>query len=262
MTHQHELIFVGAGPGDPELITVKGKRAVEEADIIVYAGSLVNPEVLSWNKKGAEVFNSATMNLQEIVDVMKQGYRAGKKVVRLHTGDPSIYGAIGEQMTLLDAEGIPYILIPGVSSFLGAVASLQRELTVPEVCQTVILSRCEGRTPVPEKENLQSLAQHQASLILFLSASQPRKVQDDLLTAYPPETPVAIVYKATWEEEKIYHGTVATLASLITDNKITRTALIFIGSFLKGNKGAAPSKLYDAHFSHGYRKGVKENNAP
>ncbi|MBF0273928.1 MAG: precorrin-4 C(11)-methyltransferase [Nitrospinae bacterium] len=248
-----KLSIVGAGPGAPDLITVRGKELVEEADIIVYAGSLVNPKVLSWGRSDAEVFNSAEMNLEEIIKVLSEGYQKGKKVVRLHTGDASIYGAIGEQMYYLDRLEIEYDIIPGVSSFLGAASSLKKELTVPEITQTVILSRCEGRTPVPERENLKSLAQHHSSMVLFLSATLAKKVEEDLLTSYPFDTPIAVVYKATWEEEKIYKGELSGLAKLMEDNNIKKTALIFIGEFLKPQETF--SKLYDKGFTHMFRKG-------
>ena len=252
-----KILFVGAGPGDPELITIKGKSAVENADVIVYAGSLVNPEILGWNKRNALIKDSAEMDLEEIMETMITACRQSKKVVRLHTGDPSIYGAIGEQMARLDKEAIPYEVIPGVSSFLGGASVLRKELTVPEICQTVIVSRCEGRTPVPEKESLQKLAAIRATLILFLSASAPEKTQAELLTGYPPETPVAVVYKATWKEEQIYRGTLENLASIIKENKITKTALIYVGDFLKEGQETA-SKLYDNRFTHEYRKGKND----
>ncbi len=190
--------FIGAGPGDPELLTVKGKKLIDEADVIIYAGSLVNPEVLSGAKEGARIYNSAVMNLEEVIEVMKEAEQKGEKVARVHTGDPAVYGAHREQMDELDRLGIEYEVVPGVSSFLAAAASLKKEYTLPGVSQTVILTRMEGRTPMPEKEKLADLARHQATMIIFLSVGRMEELARQLMTAYPPETPAAVVYKASW----------------------------------------------------------------
>jgi precorrin-4/cobalt-precorrin-4 C11-methyltransferase len=250
-----KVYFIGAGPGDPELITVKGKSIIEKADLIVYAGSLVNPDVLRGRKKKSILRNSAEMALEEITDAMIQACKEGKTVARVHTGDPAIYGAINEQMEILDREGIEYEVVPGVSSFLAAAAALRRELTVPGISQTVILTRRGGRTKTPESESLASLAKHQATMAIFLSLGMAGQVQKDLLAAYPPDTPVAIVYKASWKDQKIFMGSLKDLAKTARKNKITGTALILIGKSLgsQGNK----SKLYDKNFAHGFRKKKK-----
>ncbi|MGI6110291.1 MAG: precorrin-4 C(11)-methyltransferase, partial [Eubacteriaceae bacterium] len=192
------VYMIGAGPGDPELLTIKGKRLIDQADIIIYAGSLVNPQVLADRKADAQVYDSAGMTLDEVIEVMKNGVDAGKKVVRVHTGDPSIYGAIREQMDRLEELDIPYEVVPGVSSFVASAAALKKEFTLPDVSQTVICTRLEGRTPVPETEKLEDLAAHRASMAIFLSVGMIDTVQEKLLMHYPPETPVAIVQRATW----------------------------------------------------------------
>ena len=250
------IYFIGAGPGDPELITVKGKRLIDEADIIIYAGSLVNPQVLSGARPEAEIYNSATMNLEEVLDVMKRGVAAGKKVVRVHTGDPSIYGAHREQMVELEKMGIPYEIVPGVSSFLAAAASLKREYTLPGVSQTVILTRMEGRTPVPERESIRSLAAHQATMVLFLSTSLTELLQDELLAGgYTADTPAAVVYKATWPEEHIFRCTVGTLHETVTGNGLTKTSLIVVGNCLGDTY--LRSLLYHPNFTTEFRKGAQ-----
>jgi precorrin-4/cobalt-precorrin-4 C11-methyltransferase len=249
-----KVTIVGAGAGDPELLTLKGKRAIEEAEIILYAGSLVNPEVLRYAREGTEIHNTAEMDLEEIMRVIVEGVRGGKAVVRLHTGDPSLFGAIGEQMELLEEKGIPYEIIPGVSSFLAAAASLRRELTVPEVSQTVIITRMEGRTPVPQPQALKGLAAHKASLCIFLSAHLLGKVVKELKEGgYEGKTPVAVVYKTSWPEEKILQGTLDTIQEKVEEGGIEKTALIFVGEFLSPPKRR--SRLYATDFSHGYRKG-------
>ena len=246
--------FIGAGPGDPELMTLKGQRLIREADIIIYAGSLVNPQVLSGAGQSAEIYDSSSMTLQQVVDVMAAGVRAGKQVVRVHTGDPSIYGAHREQMAELDRLGIPYDVVPGVSSFLAAAASLKREYTLPGVSQTVILTRMEGRTQVPETEQIEGLAAHQATMVLFLSVSQIGLLCQRLQKGgYPVDTPAAVVYKASWEDERIVTGTLEDLAEKVEQAGIRRTALVTVGRFL--GDGFQRSKLYDGAFSHGYRKG-------
>ena len=249
------IYFIGAGPGDPELITVKGKRLIDEADIIIYAGSLVNPQVLSGARPEAEIYNSATMNLEEVLDVMKRGVAAGKKVVRVQTGDPSIYGAPREQMVELDKLGIPYEIVPGVSSFLAAAASLKREYTLPGVSQTVILTRMEGRTAVPEREQIEALAAHQATMVIFLSVGEIETLSTRLQAGgYPEDTPAAVVYKASWEDQKIVKGTLTDIAQKVKEAGIRKTALVTVGRFLGDTFEL--SRLYDAHFTTEFRKGV------
>lgn len=246
-----EVIFVGAGPGDPELITIKGQRAVEEADVIIYAGSLVNPEVLAKRKTGTPVHNSAEMTLDQVIAVMKEAFAEGKTVARVHTGDPSIYGAIREQIDRLDELGIPCRVIPGVSSFVASAAALRREFTLPDISQTVICTRLEGRTPVPEAEQLEKLASHQASMAIFLSVQMIDEVVTRLCTHYSPDTPVAIVEKATWPDQRIIQGTLADIGDKVRDAGIRKTAQILVGRFL-GDQYSL-SKLYDPTFTHEYR---------
>ena len=244
--------IVGAGAGDPELSTVTGMNALKEADIVIYAGSLVNPALLDYCKKDCVIYDSAGMNLDEVIDVMKEAYPQGKKIVRLHTGDPSIYGAIREQMDRLDDFGFSYTVIPGVSSFCAAAAALKKEYVLPEVSQTVILTRMEGRTPVPEKEDIRNLAKINATMIIFLSVHMIEEVVERLLEGYTEDTPCAVVYKASWPEEKKVIGTLADIADKVHEANIGRTALITVGRFL-GDEYAL-SKLYDKAFSHGYRE--------
>lgn len=244
--------FVGAGPGACDLITVRGMNRIREADVIIYAGSLVNPELLSYAKAECEIYNSAHMTLEDVVSVMREAEAAGKGTVRLHTGDPSVYGAIREQMDLLDECGIAYDVCPGVSAVFGAAASLACEYTLPDVTQTLILTRAEGKTPVPEKENLRSLAAHRASLVLYLSSGLARKVRQDLLLGgYAEDTPVAVVYKATWPEEKIIRTTLAKLPEDMEAAGITKTALIIVSPAL--GSVYEKSRLYDAAFATEYR---------
>lgn len=244
--------FVGAGPGACDLITVRGMNRIKEADVIIYAGSLVNPALLSYAKADCEIYNSAHMTLEDVVSVMREAEVAGKTTVRLHTGDPSVYGAIREQMDLLDEYGIKYDVCPGVSAVFGAAASLACEYTLPDVTQTLILTRAEGKTPVPEKENLRSLAAHRASLVLYLSSGLARKVRQELLIGgYAEDTPVAVVYKATWPEEKIIRTTLAKLPEDMEAAGITKTALIIVSPAL--GSIYEKSKLYDAAFATEYR---------
>ncbi|EIW18515.1 MULTISPECIES: precorrin-4 C(11)-methyltransferase [Pelosinus] len=244
--------FVGAGPGDPELITVKGQRLLGEADVIIYAGSLVNPALLSLAKQGASIYNSASMTLDQVIEVMEKATERGQKTVRLHTGDPSIYGAIQEQMDALDKKNISYEVIPGVSSFLATAAALQREYTLPDVSQTVIITRLEGRTPVPEKEKLALLASHNATMCIFLSVHMIDSVMKELIDGgYQQDTPVAIVQKASWPDQKIFRGTVSTIGKIVTDAKIDRTAMIVVGRCLDSQY--ALSRLYAPEFGHMYR---------
>ena len=250
------VYFIGAGPGDPELITVKGQRIVKEADIIIYAGSLVNKAIIDCRREDAEVHNSASMTLEEVIEVMERGIAQGKLVARVHTGDPSIYGAIREQMDILDEKGISYEVIPGVSSFVGSAAAIKKEFTLPGITQTVILTRMEGRTDVPEKENLEKLAQHRASMCIFLSVHMIDDVVKKLAVHYPMTTPIAVVQKATWEDQKIVLGTLADIGDKVREAGINKTAQIMVGDFL-GNT-YEKSKLYDKDFSHEFRSAKNE----
>ncbi len=245
--------FVGAGSGAADLITLRGKRLLERADVIIYAGSLVNPELLSYAREECEIFNSAKMTLDEVIEVMRRAESEGKRIVRLHTGDPCLYGAIREQMDRLDALGIDYEICPGVSSFCGAAAALRAEYTLPGVSQSVIITRMAGRTAVPERESIESFAAHGATMVIFLSAGMLTELSERLISGgYPPETPAAIVYKATWEDERVCRCTVENLAKTAADSGISRTALITVGNFLADDYEL--SKLYDASFETGYRK--------
>ncbi len=248
--------FVGAGSGAPDLITVRGARLLESADVVIYAGSLVNKELLNYTKKGCDIHNSAEMTLEQVIDVTKKAEAEGKTTVRLHTGDSSIYGAVREQFDELDALGIEYDVCPGVSSFCGAAAALRAEYTLPSVSQTVIITRAAGNTPVPEKESLKSLASHKATMILFLSMGVIEKTQDELIAGgTSADSPAAIVYKATWPDEQIFRCTVGELAKTAKENKIEKTALVIVGEFL-GEKYDR-SKLYDPGFSTEFRSSVK-----
>ena len=248
--------FVGAGPGAPDLITVRGQQLIKEADIIIYAGSLVNGEILNWAKESCEIYNSAKMTLEEVLDVMKKGEEESKMTVRLHTGDPSVYGAIREQMDALDTFGIDYKVTPGVSSFCAAAAAVEKEYTLPSVSQSVIITRMKGRTPVPDRESIKSFAKHQATMVIFLSTGLVKEVSSELIEGgYSPDTKAALVYKASWAEEKIVYGTVGTLENMAKDNNITKTALILVGDFL-GDK-YEKSLLYDKTFTHEFRKGIE-----
>ena len=249
--------IIGAGPGAKDLITVRGMRALQEADVIIYAGSLVNEELLEYAKKECEIYNSAYMNLDEVIDVIVKAEQAGKKVVRLHTGDPSIYGAIREQIEVLATHGIQCEICPGVSSFLAAAAALNCEYTVPEVSQTVILTRMEGRTPVPAKEKVAAFASHNATMVLFLSTGLLEKLEGQLIEGgYKEDTPAAIVYKATWPEEESYICTVSTLEETAKAHGITKTALIIVGDVVT-HHAYERSKLYDPEFTTEFRQGVK-----
>jgi precorrin-4/cobalt-precorrin-4 C11-methyltransferase len=244
--------FVGAGPGGADLITVRGKNLLEKADLIIFAGSLVNPELLTYAENKCEILNSATMTLEEVIAKFKEYDAKGKTIVRLHTGDPSIYGAIREQMDELDEAGIEYDVTPGVSAFCGAAAALKAEYTLPNVSQTVIITRTAGRTPVPERESIEKLASHGSTMCLFLSTALLDKLQSELLAGgYTKDTPAAIVYKATWPDEKIVRGTVGELISMKADNDIEKTALILVGGFL--GSSYERSKLYDPSFTHEFR---------
>lgn len=246
------VYFIGVGPGDPELLTIKGKKIIDSADVIIYAGSLVNREVLKDIKSGAKVYNSATMHLEEVIEVMKEAEKKNLMTARVHTGDPAIFGAHREQMDALEREGIEFCVIPGVSSFVAAAAALKKEYTLPEVTQSIILTRMEGRTPMPEKESIEAFAKHQATMVIFLSANRIEELVEQLQTSYPVDTPIALVYKASWPEEKIIQGNLGNIAELVRKANITKTGLIVVGRFL-GDQYAL-SKLYDKHFSHEYRE--------
>lgn len=245
--------FVGAGSGAADLITLRGKRLLETADVVIYAGSLVNSELLEYTRSDCEIYNSAFMTLDEVIKVMEQAENNGKTVIRLHTGDPSVYGAIREQMDRLDSLGIAYDVCPGVSSFCGAAAALKAEYTLPDVSQTVILTRMSGRTPVPERESIESLASHNATMVIFLSTGMLDELSERLIKGgYTADTPAAIVYKATWKDEKVFRCTVGTLAQTAKQNNITKTALITVGYFLGDIRSL--SKLYSADFETEFRK--------
>ena len=248
--------FVGAGPGETDLITLKGYKLLSEADVVIYAGSLINTDLLNYCKDGAEKYDSAKMTLDDIVDPMEESVKNDKSVVRLQTGDFSIYGSIREQIEEMKKRGIKYQCVPGVSSFLGAASSMGVEYTVPEVAQSVIITRMAGRTPVPEGESLKSLAQHQTSMVIFLSVQGIKKVVKQLEEGgYPTDTPAAVIYKATWPDEKVVRGTLADIAEKVHDADIRRTALIMVGKFLGDEYNY--SHLYDAGFSTMFRKKSK-----
>lgn len=249
----NKVYFIGAGPGDPDLITVKGQRIINQAEVIVYAGSLVNPAVLAGAPSNAEIHNSASMDFEEVMEVLEKGIQENKIVARVHTGDPAIYGAIQEQMNWLDEKGIEYEVIPGVSSFLAAAAALKQEYTLPEVTQTVMVTRLEGRTPVPDKEKLASLAQHGSTICIFLSVQMIEKVVEELGQGYPLDTPIVVAQRVSWPDQKIVRGTLADIAEKVKIEKISKTALIIVSPAFK-NEGAM-SKLYDKTFTHEYRVG-------
>lgn len=248
--------FVGAGSGAVDLITVRGARLLEAADVIIYAGSLVNPELLNYAKKECRIYNSAEMTLEQVIDAIQEAEERGLTTVRLHTGDSSIYGAVREQFDELDRLGIEYDVCPGVSSFCGAAAALKTEYTLPDVSQTVIITRAAGRTPVPDRESIKNLASHQSTMILFLSTSLTSRLQSDLTEGgYPADTPAAVVYKATWPEQRIFRCTVGTLHETVTKNKLTKTALIIVGNCM-GDKYLR-SLLYHPEFTTEFRQGQK-----
>ena len=249
--------FVGAGSGAADLITLRGKQYLEEADTIIYAGSLVNPQLLDYAKAGCSIYNSAHMTLEEVLEVMRQDVKADKQVVRLHTGDPCLYGAIREQMDVLDEECIPYDYCPGVSSFCGAASALNLEYTLPNISQSVIITRMAGRTPVPEKESIESFAAHHATMVVFLSTGLLEELSARLIAGgYSADTPAAIVYKATWPDEKKFICTVGTLAQTAKENKITKTALMLVGDAVNA-ASYDRSKLYDPGFTTEFREATK-----
>ena len=249
------VYFIGAGPGDPELITVKGKRLLNEADMVIYTGSLVPAALIE--DLSATIYNSAGLSLDQVVTLLVTAWKADKKVVRLHTGDPAIYGAINEQIAELSSRDIPFQVIPGVSSATATAAALSTQLTLPEVAQTIIITRRAGRTPMPAGEDLVSLASHQATMLILLSITMIDEVVSDLLEGgYPADTPVAVVEKVSWPEERQLRGTLENIAVLVKEAAITRTAVIAVGQVLAEAPPPVLSKLYDKHFSHGYRDSV------
>ena len=249
--------IVGAGPGDPDLVSVRGRKMLERADLILYAGSLVPKALTECHKPGAVVRSSADMNLEEQCALMKEHYNKGHFIVRLHTGDPCIFGAIQEQMAFFDQQGMSYHITPGISSFLAAAAELQSQFTIPERTQTIILTRGEGRTPMPEKEQLHLLAKSQSTMCIFLSAAIVDDVQRELLQEYPEDTPVAACYHLTWPDQKIYRGKLKDLAKIVHDNKLTLTTMLVVGEAIDNRKGL--SELYSKHFTHLFRKGDENN---
>lgn len=250
--------FVGAGPGAPDLITVRGKKYLEEADVVIYAGSLVNPELLTYTKEGCEIHNSAKMTLEEVIEVIEKTEAQEKTTVRLHTGDPCIYGAIREQMDILDEKEISYDYCPGVSAFCGAASALKMEYTLPGISQTVIITRMAGRTPVPEREEIAKLASHGSTMVIFLSTGMLEKLSEQLMAGgYAADTPAAIVYKATWPEEESHICTVSTLAQCAKEYNITKTALIIVGDTV-AQSGYNRSELYHPAFTTEFRQATEE----
>lgn len=249
-----KVYFIGAGPGDPELITIKGRRLLNEADVVIYAGSLVNPALLKGLK--AEVYNSASMTLDETTEIIQKSVKSGKTVVRLHTGDTSFYSAISEQIEKLRALNINYKVVPGVSSAMAGAALLGQELTIPEISQTVIFTRLEGKTPVPESEKLSELAKHKTTMVIFLSVSMVEKVRDELLQGYAEDTPVVVIEKASWPEQRIVRGALRNIAEVVKNAGIKKTALIYVGEALRASEQSLgkESRLYHKDFKHGYRK--------
>ena len=254
------VYFVGAGAGAADLITVRGMRLLEQADVIIYAGSLVNPELLHYAKKKCEIYNSAKLTLEEVLDIMKQAEAAGKRVVRLHTGEPSIYGAVREQMDELDRLGISYESCPGVTACFGAAASLTLAYTLPDISQSLIITRMEGRTKVPPKESIESFAAHQASMAIYLSTGMLEELSRRLIAGgYRKDTPAALVYKATWPEEEAYVCTVETLNETAKAHGITKTALVLVGDVIT-HQHYQKSRLYAADFSTGFRQAKGEQS--
>ena len=250
------VYFVGAGSGDPELITVKGQRLLAKADVVIYAGSLVNPALLQETTYGCDIYNSASMTLDEVIGVIRTAVAAGKRVVRLHTGDPSLYGAIQEQIERLNELGISWSVVPGVSSFLAAAAALGQEYTLPGVSQTVIITRMEGRTPMPDREKIRSLAAHHSTMCIFLSVQMFADLVVELTAGgYSPDTPAAVVEKASWPDERIFRGTLATLGDQLQAAGVSRTAMVIVGDVLSGE--FEKSRLYSPEFNHMFRESSK-----
>jgi len=254
MKHKPMVYFVGAGPGDPDLITIRGKRLLDDADTVIYAGSLVNPALVAGLR--AEIFDSARMALDEIIDVISAAVQMGHTVVRLHTGDTSLYSAISEQIERLKVLGIAYEVVPGVSSAAAGAAALSQELTIPEMSQTVIFTRIEGRTPVPAGERLSALARHRATMVVFLSVGMIEKVRDELLLGYDAETPFVVIEKASWPQQRLVRGALKDIVEAVRSAGIEKTALIYVGESLKASEISLgkESKLYHKGFTHGHRK--------
>lgn len=249
------IYFIGAGPGAVDLITVRGAEILKKAGMIIYAGSLVNPELLKYAEENCEVYNSASMTLDEVIEKLISGHERGLVTVRLHTGDPSLYGTIREQIDILKSKNIEFEIIPGVSSFFAAAAAVHAEYTLPDVSQTVIISRMEGRTSVPERESIKSLAAHHASMVLFLSSGMLRELCAELISGgYNENTPAALVYKASWPDEKIIRADLKSLPDEAEKAGINKTALVLVGDFLADKNNYKLSKLYDEKFSHGFRQ--------
>lgn len=250
-----KVYFVGAGAGDPELLTIKAKKILAKAEVVIYAGSLVNPDILAYAPQ-AQVYNSAGMTLEEVLAKIEAAVADEKIVARVHTGDPSIYGALQEQLDYLKKKKIDYEIIPGVSSFLAAAAAIEREFTLPDVAQTVIITRMEGRTAVPEREKLHKLAKHQTSMAIFLSVQMIEEVVAELLTEYPSSTPIVVIQKASWPDEKVVKGSLVDIVDKVKEADINKTAMILVGDFLDSEY--QKSKLYDKNFSHQFRKAEEE----
>jgi precorrin-4/cobalt-precorrin-4 C11-methyltransferase len=257
MAENFPVIFLGAGPGDPELITVKGQQALARADVVFYAGSLVSASLLGWAGPGAELIDTAPLDLNRIVTGIIDAHRAGKRVVRVHSGDTALFSAMQEQLEILEKEEVPCQVIPGVTAAAAAAAALAQELTLPEVTQTVILTRAAGRTPVPEREALKELARPGASLVIYLSVKLIEQVVAELIPAYGPEAPAVVAYRVSWPDQQIIHGTLADIAARVNEAGIERQALIMVGPALAAREGSlkAQSKLYDRNFAHGFRSG-------
>jgi precorrin-4/cobalt-precorrin-4 C11-methyltransferase len=260
MTEKYPVIFLGAGPGDPELITVKGQRALAAADVVLYAGSLVSDAVLGWTRPGAALIDTAPLDLGQIVAKIIEAHKAGKRVVRVHSGDTSLFSAMQEQLEILEQEEIPCMVIPGVTAAAAAAAALAQELTLPEVTQTVILTRAAGRTPVPEAEALRELAGHRATMVIYLSTKLIDQVVAELTPAYGQEAPVVVAYRVSWPDQRLIRGNLADIAAKVKDAGIERQALIMVSPALAAREGRlqAQSKLYDRTFSHGYRGGKND----
>lgn len=259
MIQKNTVYFVGSGPGDPELITIKAKNLVENADVIIYSGSLLNPELLRYAKKDAQLFDAAKLSRVEIYEILKEATKSDKLAIRFHDGDPGLFSTIREQIDRLEQDNINCNVVPGITSLLGAAASMNLEMTLPGITQTIIITRAEFRTPVPDREKISELAKHGATMAFYLSVHLLDRIVKELLNggAYTNDTPVAIVYKATWKDQKIITGTIGTIARKVKEERIVKTALIIVGDVIDP-KGYEFSKVYDSKFTHGYRKGKDE----